>query len=157
MQLKENEKFVLPRNLRGRSIHTLVIPTVDSLKNMLVKLKGVNGDVTKLKPWERSCYKAYRIEKIKHSLLHADREEQITMIRKIILSHHPTEMGANCIDIYLVAYVAENFRPGQQAFVNYVLSTEITDKFNSANAIWQVGKSDGVFLNILNKDGSVKD
>lgn len=28
---------------------------------------------------------------------------------------------------------------------------------DSALAIWQVGKGDGVFLNILNEDGSVKD
>jgi hypothetical protein len=32
-----------------------------------------------------------------------------------------------------------------------------SDKDNSANAIWQVGKGDGIYLGILNQDGSVKD
>jgi hypothetical protein len=38
-----------------------------------------------------------------------------------------------------------------------VLKNEITDKQNSAQAIWQVGKGDGTYLGILNEDGSVKD
>lgn len=33
----------------------------------------------------------------------------------------------------------------------------ITDKSNSAQAIWQVGKGDGTYLGVLNDDGSVKD
>lgn len=33
----------------------------------------------------------------------------------------------------------------------------ISDKLNTAQAIWQVGKGDGVFLDILNNDGTIKD
>ena len=34
---------------------------------------------------------------------------------------------------------------------------QISDKPGSAQAIWQVGKGDGVYLGILNEDGMVKD
>ena len=34
---------------------------------------------------------------------------------------------------------------------------EYLRKKNSAQAIWQVGKGDGVYLGILNLDGTVKD
>jgi predicted house-cleaning noncanonical NTP pyrophosphatase (MazG superfamily) len=33
----------------------------------------------------------------------------------------------------------------------------ITDKLNSAQAIWQIGKGDGTYLGVLNDDGSVRD
>ena len=36
--------------------------------------------------------------------------------------------GAGCIDIYLVAYVAEQYKTGKQAFYEYVLKNGITDK-----------------------------
>jgi hypothetical protein len=42
------DKFELPRNLRGRSIHLNIIPTVSNLKNMIHKLILVDGDVSHL-------------------------------------------------------------------------------------------------------------
>ncbi|MFD0824341.1 hypothetical protein ACT8ZR_01550 [Neobacillus sp. M.A.Huq-85] len=54
----------LPRNLRGRSLHINVIPTVCNIKNMLDKLIAVEGDVSQLKQWEKRSYKAYQIDKI---------------------------------------------------------------------------------------------
>lgn len=58
-------KFNLPRNLRGRSIHLNVIPTVSNLKNLIDKLILVDGDVSQLKQWEKRSYTAYRINLIK--------------------------------------------------------------------------------------------
>lgn len=46
-------KIYLPDNLRGRSIHDNVIPTVCNLKNMLLKLKDLHGNISLLKPWEK--------------------------------------------------------------------------------------------------------
>jgi hypothetical protein len=57
----------------------------------------------------------------------------------------------------LVAYVAENVKPGKQAFFEYVMSNGITDMPNTAQAIWQVGKGDGTYLGVLNEDGSVRE
>ena len=42
-------------------------------------------------------------------------------------------------------------------FRNYILNKGISEKERSALAIWQVGKGDGVYLGILNEDGSIKD
>lgn len=41
--------YTLPDNLRGRSIHAKVIPTVCNLENMLKKLLQINGDFAQLK------------------------------------------------------------------------------------------------------------
>lgn len=150
--------FSLPRNLRGRSIHQNVIPTVCNLKNMLDKLIVINGNEALLKQWEKRSYKAYQIEKIKLAVMFATTtENRIQLIKQHILSGEPNDFGASCIDIYLVAYVAENYQPGKLAFFEYVMKNGITDKSNSAQAIWQVGKGDGTYLGVLNDDGSVKD
>jgi hypothetical protein len=149
--------YVLPDNLRGRSISTNIIPTVCNLKNMLEKVISVDGDYSKLKQWEKRSYQAYHIDKIQSELLTASPENR----RKIILSHilniHPKELGASCIDIYLVAFVAENYGPGKKIFFDYIKSSGISDKDNTAQAIWQVGKGDGIYLGLLNKDGTVLD
>lgn len=79
------------------------------------------------------------------------------MIRNHILSTEPTELGASCVDIYLVGYVAQEFGPGRETFFKYIFDKKITDKTNSANAIWTVGRGDGQYLNILNEDGTIKD
>lgn len=57
----------------------------------------------------------------------------------------------------MVAYCAQNYQPGKQAFFEYVYKNGITDKQNSAQAIWQVGKGDGTYLGLLNEDGCIRD
>ena len=61
--------YKLPNHLKGRSIHSKVIPTVCNLKNMLNKLVKVNGDFSQLKQWEKRSYKAYNIDEIKNEIL----------------------------------------------------------------------------------------
>ena len=147
----------LPDNLKGRSIHAKVIPTMCNLKNMLDKLVSVCGDTTQLKQWQKRSYKAYKIDDIKSKILNSDKSKWRDLIREHILSMQPCDIGASLTDIYLVAYVAENFGEGKDAFFKYVKDTDISDKENTANAIWQVGKGDGVYLGILYDDGRVKD
>jgi len=147
----------LPDNLLGRSLRANVIPTVCNLRNMLEKLVSVKGDYAQLKPWEKRSYKSYQIEKIKNRILAAEPKQWKTIIREHILANRPSDFGASVIDIYLVAYVAETFGPEKQTFFKYAFDQGITDKVGSAQAIWQVGKGDGVYLDILNDDGTVKD
>jgi len=161
---KENEdikpkptKIDLPDNLRKRSIHDNVIPTVCNLKNMLVELKRLDGDVSLLKLWEKRSYDAYRIDKVKNEILNSPKENWKEIIRNHILRGNPLDFGASCIDIYLVAYVAEAFGAGKKRFFQYVKKKDISQKDNTAQAIWQVGKGDGVFLDILHDDGTIKD
>jgi len=150
------DKMNLPDNLRGRSIFEKIIPTVCNLENMLKKLKESHGDVSKLKHWEKRSYEAYRIHEIKAEILDSDEEGWKEIIRKHILARHPSEFGASCIDIYLVAYVGDTFGRGRTKFIEYMKQKGISKK-NSSQAIWQVGKGDGVYLGILNDDGTIRD
>lgn len=149
--------FQLPNELRGRNIHFRVIPTVCNLENMLGRLVLVSGDFAHLKQWEKRSYKAYMIEEIKSIILNTPKSNWKETIRKHILSGKPSNFGASCIDIYLVAFVAETYGAGKKTFFKYIKDNNISDKDNSAQAIWQVGKGDGVYLEILNDDGTVKD
>lgn len=150
-------KCTLPDNLRGRSINAKVIPTVCNLENMLNKLVEVGGDYSQLKQWEKRSYKAYLIEEIKYRIMASSQVEWKGIVRNHILSKRPSDFGASVIDIYLVAYVAETYGAGKNEFFKYVKNARITDNGNSAQAIWQVGKGDGVYLEILQDDGRVKD
>jgi hypothetical protein len=150
-------KIYLPDNLRGRSIHDNVIPTVCNLKNMLLKLKELHGNVSLLKPWEKRSYDAYQIDKVKIKILNSPKEDWKEIIRNHILRGNPSDFGASCIDIYLVAYAAEAFGAGKKSFFQYVKKKGISQKDNTAQAIWQVGRGDGIFLDILHDDGTIKD
>lgn len=79
------------------------------------------------------------------------------IIRDHILLMRPSDLGASVIDIYLVAYVAETYGAGKDEFFKYVVRAGISNKTNSAQAIWQVGKGDGVYLGILDENGQLKD
>ncbi len=153
----KSTKINLPDNLKGRSIYDKVIPTVCNLNNMLVKLKELHGNDSLLKPWEKRSYNAYRVDTVKIKILNSHKEKWKEIIRNHILQGDPSDFGASCIDIYLVAYVAETFGAGRKRFFQYVKEKGISQKENAAQAIWQVGKGDGVFLDILNNDGTIKD
>lgn len=155
--MEKTNGFQLPDNLRGRSIDVKVIPTVCNLENMLKKLIYVNGDFSQLKQWERRSYKAYQIEEIKSRVLSSPSYAWKDIVREHILSKRPSDFGASVIDIYLVAYVAETYGVGKDRFFGYIKSKEISDNVNSAQAIWQVGKGDGVYLEILEENGKVRD
>ena len=157
MQVNHTQSILLPDNLRGRNLHTNIIPTVSNLKNMLQKLSELNGDAERLKSWDKRSYNAYHMEDIKNIVLKAPYEEKNRVIKNHILSINPKELGASCLDIYLVAYVAETFGSDKQTFFNYVKESGISDKENSAQAIWQVGKGDGMYLEVLNEDGTIAD
>lgn len=154
---KPAPRFVFPNHLRGRSIYEKVIPTVCNLRNMLEKLSGVNGDYSRLKSWEKRSYEAYQLDRVKARILRSKRDDWKDIIRDHILSLDPKEIGASCIDIYLVAYVSENHGYGKSGFFQFVMDSRISQKDNTAQAIWQVGKGDGVFLDLLESDGTVKD
>jgi len=147
----------IPDKIMGKSLNVKVIPTVCNLKNMLIKLRKVNGNFDQLKQWEKRSFKAYNIEAIKLDILNADNKDWSALIRNHLLTGDKSMFGASCVDIYLVAYVAHKYGVGKDIFTKYILDNEITTKINSVNAIWTVGKGDGVYLGILNEDGAIKD
>ena len=147
----------MPDRIMGRSLEDKVIPTVCNLKNMLHKLKQVNGDYTQLEPWEKRSYKAYHMEAIQQEILSKDQSDWPNIIRMHILTGDSSFFGTSCVDVYLVAYVANTYGPGKGVFEKYIFDKQITERMNSVNAIWQVGKGDGVYLDVLHQDGSIKD
>ena len=124
---------------------------------MLEKLSSINGDYSQLKPWEKRSYEAYQLDGVKARILTSKREEWKDIIRSHILSLDPQLIGASCIDIYLVAYVSENHSSGKSRFFQFIMDSRISRKDNTAQAIWQVGKGDGVYLDLLESDGKIKD
>lgn len=147
----------MPDRIMGRSLDEKVIPTVGNLKNMLNKLKQVNGDLSHLEQWEKRSYKAYNVEDVKREILSKNQSNWPNIIKKHILTGAMSLFGASCVDVYLVAYVANTFGTGKCVFEKYIFDKQITEKINSVNAIWTVGKGDGVYLDVLNPDGSIKD
>lgn len=156
--VESNDKIDLPYELRGKSINSeKIIPTVCNLKNMLEKLIEANGDYNKLKQWEKRSYKHYCIDEIYNDITSTSEKEKIRIIRNHILKNDFTKLGASVFDIYIVAYVSEKIGVGRGVFENYCLKNGLAGTQNSAMAIYQVGKGDGVFLKILNEDGTVRD
>jgi hypothetical protein len=151
-----NEK-ILPDNIKGRSLYKLIIPTVCNLRNMLNKLEEIDGDFNQLKSWEKRSYKSYNIKQIQNSILHQSEVTKKRKIKKHILSLHPDNIGSSCADIYLIAYIAHNYDKGRARAFEWIFENGITGMLNSAQAIWQVGKGDGLYLGVLNEDGSIKD
>lgn len=147
----------LEDNLKGRSLTSKVIPTVCNLKNMLKRLKENSWDESKLKQWEKRSFKAYQIGTIKQTLMFKQEYEWPVIIRKHILQIPISELGASAIDIYLVAYLVETFDVDKSMAFHKMTQMGISDKTGSCSAIWQVGKGDGVYLGILNENGSVRD
>lgn len=153
----DNLKVVLPNQLQGRSLETKVIPMLCHLKTTLNHLVELKGDASLLKQWEKRCYKAYCLGEIQDLILESYPEEWPEIIKEHILRKEVNDLGASCIDIYLVAYVSEMFGVGKAIFIEYIKSIGITTKDNTASAIWKVGKGDGSYLGVLNADGTIRD
>lgn len=147
----------LPNNLNGRSLTESVIPTVSNLKNTLEHLFKNKWNVSELSDWDKRTYRVYHLEEILPELEATAKEFWPMLMRVHILGMEADKIGPNCIDIYLVGYVSEVIGIGRDIFFQYIYSNNISNKQNSAQAIWQVGKGDGEYLGVLKTDGSIKD
>lgn len=152
-----DKKIDLPTILRKRNIFVKVIPTVCNLKNMLDKLEENKWDFQKLKQWEKRSYKAYKIDRVVNKLIESNKEAWPIIIKENILKLYGDDIGAGCIDIYLVGFVSEKYGTGIEHMFNLVKDKSISEKLNSAKAIYTVGKGDGIYLDLLYHDGKIKD
>ena len=151
-------EFLLPSELKGKGINSpKIIPTACSLRLMLKNLKSFDGNRSKLRPYEVQCYKHYCIEMLLPDILEATEDETVNIIREHLIKHSFYELGANPFDIYIVAYVAQNIGKGRKTFAEYCVNQGMAGTDNCAGAIYSTGKGDGIYLGILNEDGSVKD
>ena len=129
----DNNDLVLKNVLRGRNINVKVIPTVAYLQLMLKYLNENNWDKRKLKKWYKPSYKAYCIDKIEHILKVTEEDKWPEVIKINILSLYGEEIGASCLDIYFVAYVAHNYGIGKEVIAKYCRRFNITEEVNSVN------------------------
>ena len=127
----DNLKVVLPNHLRGRSLDTKVIPMLCHLKTTLNHLVELKGDASLLKQWEKRSYRAYCLGEIQDLIVESYPEDWPEIVKEHILS--------------------------KDVFIDYVKSAGISTKDNTASAIWKVGKADGIYLGLLNGDGSIRD
>ncbi len=153
----ETRDIKLSQKLYGHSIFEKVIPTVCSLKSMLHHLIELGGDYSSLKSWEKSCYNSYLLGEIKIELMNSDEENRKLLIRKHLLESSDKGFRANVKCIYVVGYVAKLYGPGKGNLRKFVFENGISDRENSVNAIWSVGKGDGEYLGILDNNGRFYD
>lgn len=111
---------------------------------MLNKLKQVNSDLNQLEQWEKRSYKAYNIEDIKRDILSANQNDWPNIIRNHVLTGDKSLFRQVVLTCIWFAYVANEFGIGRGVFEKYIFDKQITEKINSVNAIWTVGKGDGV-------------
>lgn len=143
--------------LRKRSINNKVIPNGATLKTVIYHLRDNNWNVSRLKKYEKNCYNAYKLDNIIKLLKVYDEKYWPEILRINILSMYGDDIGNNCADIYLVGFVAENLGCGEHLMGEYCKLAGITEKELYIKAIYNTGKSDGEYLEILNNDGTVAD
>ncbi len=147
----------LPDNIRGRNLFEDMIPTVGTLEDTLNKLKQAEGNFTYLEIEEKRSYAAYCIENIGKKILRSGDNKWVDIVKDHILKTDPFDLGANPLSIYLLAYVSENYGQGQERFNEYIIEHKISNNVEDALAIWEVGISDGIYLELLKVDGTVCD
>lgn len=153
----EKLKVILPNHLNRQSMPGGKIPAGYGLKNVLNQLKDNQGELSTLRAWEKSCYKAYGLGEIQDIILESYKEEWPCIIKTHLLSKDPDDLGANATAIYLIAYVAETYGTGKNIFSKAVKEMGITNQGKTAKSLWKVGHSDGRYLGVINHDGTIRD
>ncbi len=157
-QYKMNKSYLIKNHLNGRSIFKKVIPTVNTLKNMFRRLDEINWNTNQLKKWEKPIYKAYLIDELKAELINVRDDERKIIVKNHLLNTDTYKFGSHPICVYLMAYyINQSNDPSLIDFKNFCIENEISDKENSASAIWNVGTSDGKFLDLFDDDLNIVD
>ena len=97
------------------------------------------------------------MNEIQDLLLESYQEDWPEIVREHLLRKDPKELGASAVDIYLVAYITETYGVGKEIFTERIKEMGISTKDSTANAIFKVGRNDGVYLGVLNSDGTIRD
>lgn len=144
-------------SLRERNITNKAIPSACSIRMVLLNLKDKNFNVSKLKKYEKKSYEAYKLDKVINLFKVYEEKYWPEILRLNILSIYGDDIGANCMAMYLVGYVAENMGCGEHVMNEYCKLVGITESEICVKAIYNTGKTDGEYLGILKPDGKVAD
>ncbi|MDU1605142.1 MAG: hypothetical protein E6845_19480 [Clostridium sp.] len=151
--------IILSDYIRGRSIKEKIIPQGSSLKGTLTHLKEKNWDYEKLTSSYKKTFDCYRLDKVIEKLKIATDAEYVSIIKDNILTLYEDDIGINCIDIYIIAYVlaGEDNIDLNQGVYEFLKENNISESQYTTKKIIRIGKGDGVFLEILDDDGMVAD
>ncbi len=152
-----NIKFT--KDLRGRALNREIRPVNITLERLLRRLDGVSWDYSSLSLYARNVFDAYKLDRISEQLKGADKKQRKAIIRKHILSLYGSDIGDNCLAVYLIAYCADQSpgKPLPEAVKLFYKKAGIVKKPYQINAIVNIGKGDGIFLGILDSEGNAAD
>lgn len=149
----------LPRILRGRDIIENIEPKKLTISELLNELEKKSWDRTRLGKRYNNLIDDYKLGALLMKLKEVNKEKRTKIIKNEILELYGDEISSKYVCIYLVAYCTS-------LNLNYSLRKIVAEMFNEAGLsytyykikkIIDSGINDGVYLGILNTDGSIKD
>ncbi len=152
-----NVKFT--KELRGRVLSQEICPANIPLERLLSRLDGVSWNYSSLSLYARNVYDAYKLDRISEQVRDADKKQRKDIIRRHILSLYGSDIGDNCLAVFLLAYCADQSpgRPLPEAVKLFYKKAGIAKKPYQINTIVNIGKRDGIFLDILDSEGNAAD
>lgn len=147
------------KDLRGRVLDQDISPINITLESLLKRLDSISWNYNGLSPYAKIVFDAYKLSKISEQLRNADIQQKIIIIRKNILSLYGGEIGDNCLAIYLFAYCVNKYsdKPFSEAVKKFYEVEEIVKNTYQINTIVNIGKADGIFLEIFDDKGRIID
>jgi len=160
-QIKLHNPIPLPLILRGRQIQQgNVVPTVARLSNIIQQMNNAQQvDPATLRYYEIACLRKYDLTfDLRQEIINPQNgDDWISIVRRNILAMTFPPLGVHPFTIYTVAWIAEHYEGGRQTFLQIASDMHLAGTENSINAIWTVGRRDGMDLELLNNDGTVAD
>lgn len=147
------------KDLRGRVLDQDISPINITLESLLQRLDSISWNYNGLSPYAKRVFDAYKLSKVSEQLRNADIQQKIIIIRKNILSLYGGEIGDNCLAIYLFAYCVNKYsdKSFSEAVKKFYEEEEIVKNTYQINTIVNIGKADGIFLEILDDKGRIID
>lgn len=152
-----NYKFT--KELRGRLINQDILPINITLEKLLQRLDIVLWNYNSLSRYAKKVFDAYKLSEISEQLKNTEMQQRIIIIRNHILSLYGSDIGDNCLAIYLFVYCLDRYPDMSftEAVKKFYKEAGIEKNKSQINVIVNIGKSDGVFLNILDDKGRIID
>lgn len=147
------------KDLRGRVLNQDISPINITLESLLQRLDSISWNYSGLSPYAKRVFDAYKLSNVSEQLRNADIQQKIIIIRKNILSLYGGEIGDNCLAIYLFAYCVNKYsdKSFSEAVKKFYEEEEIVKNTYQINTIVNIGKADGIFLEILDDKGRIID
>lgn len=157
--MRGRDVLYLPDILRGRNIIEKIEFKKQSLKELIIELEDTDWEKDKLLKKYRGLLDDYKLNQLLTILKNSRKEDWIKIIKKNILDLYGNEISNKYVCIYLVGYCANLCLENS---LDDTLNKFLIDKgekytYYKIKKIIDSGINDGVYLGILNSNGSIKD